>query len=100
MFRKTLFAIATSVAIGAAALAPNIALAKGGHGHGGHGGHGHGGHGHGGHGWHRHGWHGHGWHRHGWHVGWHGGRWHGHGGACLVRRIGPHGHVHWVNRCQ
>ena len=53
MFRKISFAVATVIALGAAAMSPAAAGGKhGGHGHGGHHGHGHG---HGGHHGHGHG---------------------------------------------
>jgi hypothetical protein len=100
MLRKTILALATSVALGAAALAPSAASASpygGWHG-----------------GWHHAGWHG-GWHHAGWHGGWHRGGWHGgwYGyrpgyrvyasyGGCLVHRWfrTPHGPVlRWVNVC-
>jgi hypothetical protein len=91
MLRKTILAIATTAALGAAALSPGAASAEGWHG-----------------GWHD-GWHGN-WHR--WHGGWHGrffrpgfGVYAGYGygyGGCWVRRWvdTPYGPAYrLVNRC-
>jgi hypothetical protein len=98
MFRKIVLTLTAAAALGALALSPTAASARGGHGGGGHGG-GHGGF-HGGfHG-------GGGWHGGGFHRGWGGPRFIGgpayYGGGCVVRRVV---HTPWgprfrlVNRC-
>jgi hypothetical protein len=83
MLCKTILALAATVTLGAAALAPNAASAWGGHG-GGHGG----------------------WHGGGWHAGWRGpvvGVYAGPVyGGCTVQRwfYTPYGPaLRWVNRC-